>query len=57
MSELKKYSTFEALKSDVKNDQKVSSKANKSLLKFEALLHSLQRIFSAKQPVKTKNGK
>ncbi len=56
MSKLKKYTNFEALKSDIKTE-KVAQKDNKLLLEFETFLHSLQRQFSTNQQTKGTHGK
>ena len=57
MSKLKKYTGFEALKSDIKQDKAGSPKDNKLLLEFEAFLNSLQREFSINKQSKGDNGK
>lgn len=57
MSKLKKYSTFEDLKSDIKPDKPASKKDNKVLLEFETFLNSLQRQFSGNGQKKESNGK
>ena len=57
MSQLKKYTNFKALKSDVKTDKPAASKDNKSLLEFESFLHLIQQQFSTKNHIKLTNGK
>ncbi len=56
MSKLKKYTSFESMKSDVKSAKTISEKSNKLLLEYEAFLSSLQRQFSNHQ-LKENHGK
>lgn len=57
MSKLKKYSTFDDLKSDIKPAKAASKKDNKLLIEFEAFLNSLQQAFSTNQQKKGTHGK
>ncbi len=54
MSELKKYSNFEALKSDIKSDKAASPRDNKLMVEFEAFLNLLQHEFSIKKTKATR---
>lgn len=56
MSVLKKYTSFEALKSEAK-PAKQPGKANKALLEFEAFINLLQRQHSTNQQTKATHGK
>lgn len=57
MSKLKKYSTFEDLKSDIKPTKTAGKKENKLLLEFETFLKQAQREFSINQQAKEAHGK
>jgi hypothetical protein len=54
MSELKKYTNFEALKSDIKPDKAPSPKDNKLMAEFEAFMNLLQQEFSLKKSKATR---
>jgi hypothetical protein len=56
MAELKKYTSFEALKLDEKRSS-VNSARNSNLSEFEAFLKQLQNEFFNKKKAKTGNGK
>lgn len=49
MSEFKKYTNFEALKSDIKPDKSASPKDNKLMAEFEAFMNLLQHELSIKK--------
>ncbi len=56
MSELKKYTSFEALKLDEKLDN-VDQFKNNNFSEFEAFLRRLQSAYSIKKEIKADNGK
>jgi hypothetical protein len=56
MAELKKYTSFEALKLDERSGS-VSRTGNTIFSEFEAFLRELQRKYSNKKKTKTDNGK
>lgn len=55
MAELKKYTSFEAMKSD-ENSGKACKPEDNSLSEYEAFVKKLQSAYSSKKP-KTGNGK
>lgn len=56
MAELKKYTSFEALKSDERSGNIDQSK-NNIFSEFEAFLKQLQKEYSNKKKIKSDNGK
>lgn len=56
MAELKKYTSFEALKLDEKSGS-VSRTRDIIFSEFEAFLRQLQSKYSSKKKIKTDNGK
>ncbi len=57
MSKLKKYTNFEALKSDAKPDKAVSPKDEDLLAEFKSFITLLQQQFSTNQQTKSTRGK
>lgn len=58
MKKLRKYTDFEALKSNVKSGNTIPKKDNKTLLEYDSFVKLLQReYYFNKRKTKTDNGK